>query len=191
MVSALGTNLKLFSTELALKVIAQHEAKIDVSSVHLSSATDGLEKTLPDAPSTPAARVELKATPDSLIDDIASDAFMANLKTWISDTSRDATSAAQGKAMSVALTSGTLKVYDPVEGVVVKAWDIGGNPPKDMERDQITPVGWSQFLKQHVKREDGAGYVKGPDGGYLDLISGNNAYFGAVGSKFYYLTWPR
>lgn len=191
MVSALGTNLKLFSTELALKVIAQHEAKIDVSSVHLSSATDCLEKTLPDAPSTPAARVEFKATPDSLIDDIASDAFMANLKTWISDTSSDATSAAQGKAMSVALMSGTLKVYDPVEGVVVKAWDIGGNPPKDMERDQITPVGWSQFLKQHVKREDGAGYVKGSDGGYLDLISGNNAYFGAVGSKFYYLTWPR
>lgn len=190
MVSALGTHLKLSSTQLALEVIAQHEAQIEIGLEHPSSTTDP-EKLLLDATAPAKARVEIRASSTRSDDDIASDVFMASLKTWIVDTSRDAASAAQGKAMAATLTAGTLKVCDPVEGIVVTAWDIEGKKPEHVKRDQITPAGWSLFLKQHVKREDGVGYVKDSDGGYVDVMSGESAYFGAVGSKFYYLTWPR
>ena len=191
MVSALGTHLKLSSTQLALKVIAQHEAQIDIGQEHPFSTAEGPGKILLDATVAIKARVQINAKPRTSDDDIASDAFMAGLKTWIVETSCDAASAAQGKAMSAALTSRTLKVCDPVEGIIVTAWDIEGGKPEHVKRDQITPAGWSQFLKQHVKREDGIGYVKDSDGGYVDVMSGESAYFGAVGSKFYYLTWPR
>lgn len=190
MVSALGTHLKLSSTQLALEVIAQHEAKIEIGLEHPSSTTSP-EKLLLDATAPAKARVEIRASSTRSDDDIASDVFMASVKTWIVDTSRDAASAAQGKAMAAALTAGTLKVCDPVEGIVVTAWDVEGEKPEHVKRDQITPAGWSLFLKQHVKREDGVGYVKDSDGGYVDVMSGESAYFGAVGSKFYYLTWPR
>lgn len=190
MVSALGTHLKLSSTQLALEVIAQHEAQIEIGLEHPSSTTDP-EKLLLDATAPAKARVEIRASSTRSDDDIASDVFMASLKTWIVDTSRDAASAAQGKAMAATLTAGTLKVCDPVEGIVVTAWDVEGEKPEHVKRDQITPAGWSLFLKQHVKREDGVGYVKDSDGGYVDVMSGESAYFGAVGSKFYYLTWPR
>lgn len=191
MVSALGTHLKLFSTELALKVIAQHEAKIDVDLGHFSLATESPERIALDTAETDQSRIELKAHSDNPNEDIASAIFMTNLKKWITDATIDAASAPQGKAMSLALTSGTLKVCDPVEGVVVLAWDIASEQPKHVKLDKITPAGWSHFLKQHVKREDGVGYIKEPDGGYVDMMSGENAYFGAVGSKLYYLTWPQ
>lgn len=190
MVSALGTHLKLSSTQLALKVIAQHEAQIDIGLEHPSSAKSP-EKILLDATVTAKARVEIRANSTRSDGDIAGGVFMTSLKTWIVETSCDAASAAQGKAMSAALTSGTLKVCDPVEGIVVTAWDVEGQRPVHVKRSQITPAGWSLFLKQHVKREDGVGYVKDADGGYVDVMSGESAYFGAVGSKFYYLTWPR
>ena len=54
----------------------------------------------------------------------------------------------------------------------------------------IAVTGWSDFLKDHLKR-DGSTYARSETGAYVDTISGDNAFFGSVGSRYYYLTWPQ
>ncbi|WP_416408576.1 hypothetical protein [Agrobacterium rosae] len=198
MVSRLVSHVQLLSTELALKAIEKHQAatreRPDCEPLDLSqSPHPTLPK--PDAPSLADKRPTLslvQPTPAAEANgDGATVALMETLKKWLAELSADPTSSAQGKAMSQALTLGTLKVFDPIGGVVISAWDVSTALPAKILSSKIEAVGWSQFLKQHVKRKDGLSYAKDADGSYVDLITGESAFFGAVANKFHYFTWPK
>ncbi len=93
--------------------------------------------------------------------------------------------------MLEALKEGTLTVSDPAEGVQIKAWDVETDKKTTSKpATEIATTGWSDFLKDHLKR-DGSAYAKSSGGAYVDRISGDSAFFGSVGSRYYYLTWPQ
>lgn len=191
MVSGLGSHVQLFSTELALKAISKQEAVSASLPQHSTIDPSLLARCIP----TPEVETVRKAGRISLSEQaetldlspkVTSASFMRELKLWLADLSCDRMNFSRGCAMLQAFASSTLKVFDPVEGVVVKA----GDRDTEVSSEQISAVGWSQFLKSRVKREADNAYSKDEDGNYVDLISGEQAYFGAVGSKFYYFTWP-
>lgn len=196
MASGLVSHVQLLSTELALKAIEQQKERsattppenTDQPSVFIEAST--VDQRAPACARPLLSLVPKTPEPDEDDSDMTGAPFMRNLKAWIGEISADPASAHQGNALAQALASGTLRISDPVEGVAVTAWDIAGDRPHNIQPNEITAVGWSQFLKQHVKREE-AGYVKDSYGNYTDVMSGENAYFGAVDSKFYYLTWPK
>ncbi|KXG86827.1 hypothetical protein [Agrobacterium bohemicum] len=200
MVSRLVSHVQLISTELALKAIEKQQqvaqeypepaALITSQDPHVS-----LPVTTTDAPALPETRGTLSLVPQvgncEAEADSAVVTFMETLKAWLAELAVDPASALQGKAMSQALTSGVLKVFDPIDGVVIPAWDVAAIRPRQNQSERIDAIGWSEFLKQRVKRADGFSYAKDPDGSYLDAMTGESAFFGAVGSKFHYFTWPR
>ncbi|UHS61076.1 hypothetical protein HRR99_05885 [Agrobacterium vaccinii] len=193
MASGLVSYVQLLSTELALKAIEQQQERsvallpTEIDQPYDSTAASAVDEA---APVSSAPLISLVPETPEADDDITGAPFMRSLKAWIGELSADHASVNQGNAMAQSLTSGTLKIHDPVEGVAITAWDVSGERPHTIQRDEINAVGWSQFLKQRVKRGE-AGYAKDADGNYMDVISGQSAYFGAVGSKFYYLTWPK
>jgi hypothetical protein len=193
MASGLVSYVQLLSTELALKAIEQQQERSvallpnDIDQPYDSTAASAVDEA---APVSSAPLISLVPETPEADDDITGAPFMRSLKAWIGELSADQASVNQGNALAQALTSGTLRIFDPVEGVAITAWDVSGERPHTIQHDEINAVGWSQFLKQRVKRGE-AGYAKDADGNYMDEISGQSAYFGAVGSKFYYLTWPK
>lgn len=193
MALGLVSYVQLQSTELALKAIEKQQTP--QADAVTDDAAPTATITQQDA-AEPHVAPALTLVPETMGQDadhgdMTGPAFMRELKTWLAELSGDPASVAQGHAMSQALSSGTLTIHDPVEGGAVIAWDASGIRPQTVARREIAAIGWSQFLKQRVKREDGAGYVKDSDGNYIDMVSGECAYFGAVGSNFYYLTWPK
>lgn len=116
---------------------------------------------------------------------------MKALKETLEELTADPDKASQAKAMLEALTAGTLTVSDPAEGAQVKAWDVAADTKTTSgPAMNIAMTGWSDFLKDHLKR-DGSTYARSETGAYVDTISGDNAFFGSVGSRYYYLTWPQ
>ncbi len=199
MLSRLVSHVQFLSTELALKAI---ENQNPVTPQHLEpDASDVLQNphtplpvTTTDEPALSGARANLSLVVPSSGEAEADDtivAFMETLKIWLADLSVDPTSFVQGNAMWRALGLGVLKVFDPIEGSVIVAWDPASARAPQIQSEKIDAVGWSEFLKQHVKRADGLSYAKDADGSYVDMMTGESAYFGAVGSKFRYFTWPR
>ncbi len=123
--------------------------------------------------------------------DITQASFMTSLKATLEELSKDPSKSTQAKAMLEALAAGTLTVSDPTEGAKIKAWDVEADKTTTSKpATEITTTGWSDFLKDHLKR-DGSAYAKTTGGAYVDSISGDNAFFGNVGSRYYYLTWPQ
>ncbi|NTF31543.1 hypothetical protein [Rhizobium skierniewicense] len=171
MVSGLANVVKLASTELALKAIHSHAAL----------AADAAEHVVTGLP--------LPITTEKTdVEGITGLVFLKNLKTTLIEMSKDPTSAFQGQAMLKAADASALRIFDPIEGVVITAWSASDTQNAS---DRIDAIGWSPFLKQHIKRAQGTAYVKDDNGSYIDLISGESAYFGTVGNKYYYFTWPQ
>lgn len=197
MVSGLGSHVQLLSTKLALKAIEEQQAVTqELPALALANTMPSDESSVNDLPQAeqpstkpqPALSI-IATTAEPEVAYITSAAFMGQLKVWLTELSNDSTTAAQGKAMLQALASHTLKVFDPVEGIVVKAWDIDALEIQDKHCEKMTPIGWSQFLNQHVKRHEGASYAKNADGSFIDITSGESAMFGPVGSNYFYFTW--
>lgn len=193
MVSGLGSHVQLFATELALKAIGRHEAvstELTASTTIDPSLTSRFGQSEPAHARTAAAhegltpRLQLTENADPS-QKVTSTTFMRELKLWLADLTEDRMNFNRGCEMLQAFASSTLKVFDPVEGIVVIAGDVA-----QLQSEAVSAAGWSQFLKRHVKREADNAYSKDEDGNYVDLLSGERAYFGAVGSKFYYFTWP-
>ncbi|TZG37266.1 hypothetical protein [Agrobacterium sp. B1(2019)] len=209
MVSSIDLSTRLTATRLALKAIKEQE---DNPAVTSSSSTRtsllgsyGLDTTNSSS-STNTRLTQLLAqyaqtsNEDTQTDDtdtrlssgdITKVDFMKALKETLEELTADPDKASQAKAMLEALTAGTLTVSDPAEGAQVKAWDVAADT-KTTSRPatDIAMTGWSDFLKDHLKR-DGSAYARSETGAYVDIISGDSAFFGSVGSRYYYLTWPQ
>ncbi|XUY27854.1 hypothetical protein RMR21_005730 [Agrobacterium sp. rho-8.1] len=179
MVSGLANAVKLVSTELALKAIHSHAAL----AVH---AAEKVVVGLPLPITTDKADVD--TTDIEFTGNITDIVFLKTLKTTLIEMSEDPTSAFQGQAMLKAADASALNIFDPIEGVVITAW--GGSATQNAA-GKIDAIGWSPFLKQHIKRAQGTAYAKDDNGSYIDLISGESAYFSTVGNKYYYFTWPQ
>ncbi|NTA36851.1 hypothetical protein [Agrobacterium salinitolerans] len=209
MVSYIDMSTRLTATRMALKAIKEQEDNLAVTS---SSSTRtsllgsyGLDTTNSSS-STNTRLTQLLAqyaqtsNEDTQTDDtdtrlssgdITKADFMKALKETLEELTADPDKASQAKAMLEALTAGTLTVSDPAEGAQVKAWDVAADT-KNISGPamNIAMTGGSDFLKDHLKR-DGSTYARSETGAYVDTISGDNAFFGSVGSRYYYLTWPQ
>jgi hypothetical protein len=209
MVSSIDLSTRLTATRMALKAIKEQE---DNPAVTSSSSTRtsllgsyGLDTTNSSS-STNTRLTQLLAqyaqtsNEDTQTDDtdtrlssgdITKADFMKALKEMLEELTADPDKASQAKAMLEALTAGTLTVSDPAEGAQVKAWDVAADTKTTSgPAMNIAVTGWSDFLKDHLKR-DGSTYARSETGAYVDTISGDNAFFGSVGSRYYYLTWPQ
>ena len=209
MVSSIDLSTRLTATRMALKAIKEQE---DNPAVTSSSSTRtsllgsyGLDTTNSSS-STNTRLTQLLAqyaqtsNEDTQTDDtdtrlssgdITKADFMKALKEMLEELTADPDKASQAKAMLEALTAGTLTVSDPAEGAQVKAWDVAADTKTTSgPAMNIAVTGWSDFLKDHLKR-DGSTYARSETGAYVDTNSGDNAFFGSVGSRYYYLTWPQ
>lgn len=206
MVSSVDLSTRLTATRLALKAIKEQDDNstaasssssraallgaygIDTSS---SSTNTRLTQLLAQYAQTTGEETQTETTPQASSGDITQAAFMKDLKAMLEGLSKDPDKASQAKAMLEALAAGTLTVSDPSEGAQIKAWDVKADSKTTSKpATEIATTGWSDFLKDHLKR-DGSAYVKSASGAYVDSISGNNAFFGSVGSRYYYLSWPQ
>ncbi|OAE37545.1 hypothetical protein [Agrobacterium tumefaciens] len=205
MVSSVDLSTRLTATRLALKAIKDQE---DSAAATTSSARATLLGSygLDTSPSSTNTRLtQLLAqyaqssdrdktddpTPQPLSGDIDKSDFMTALKTMLEGLIKDPDKSTQAKAMLEALEAGTLTVSDPAAGAKIAAWDVGADPKTvSKPTTEIPTEGWSTFLKDHLQR-DGSTYVKSGSGAYVDAASGDNAFFGSVGSRYYYLTWPQ
>ncbi len=95
---------------------------------------------------------------------------------------------AQGQAMAQALKAGTLTVADPLTGRSVAAF----SPDKQQsaKTSEIGASGWSDYLKDHLKRGEDGSFQRARDGSYIDASTGAHAWFGTIGTGYVYLTWP-
>jgi len=205
MVSSVDLSTRINSTKLALKAIKEQEDNSASTSSPRTAILDsyGID-TSPSSTNTRLTQLLAQyaqvSGPDAETDDTSTQApsgditqasFMTSLKTTLEELSKDPSKSTQAKAMLEALAAGTLTVSDPTEGAKIKAWDVEADKTTTSKpATEITTTGWSDFLKDHLKR-DGSAYAKTTGGAYVDSISGDNAFFGNVGSRYYYLTWPQ
>lgn len=208
MVSSIDLSTRLTATRLALKAIKEQEdnSTATSSSTTRTSLLDSYGLDTSSSSSTNTRLTQLLAqyaqteSEDTQTDDtdtqlssgdITKADFMRELKETLEELTKDPDKASQAKAMLEALTAGTLTVSDPAEGAQIKAWDVASDTETTSRpATDIAMTGWSDFLKDHLKR-DGSAYARSETGAYVDTVSGDNAFFGSVGSRYYYLTWPQ
>ncbi len=205
MVSSVDLSTRINSTKLALKAIKEQEDNSASTSSPRTAILDsyGID-TSPSSTNTRLTQLlaqyaQVSGT-DAETDDTSTQApsgditqasFMTSLKATLEELFKDPSKSTQAKAMLEALAAGTLTVSDPTEGAKIKAWDVEADKTTTSKpATEITTTGWSDFLKDHLKR-DGSAYAKTTGGAYVDSTSGDNAFFGNVGSRYYYLTWPQ
>ncbi|HBT68825.1 MAG TPA: hypothetical protein DEB63_12050 [Agrobacterium sp.] len=207
MVSSIDLSTRLTATKLALKAIREQEdnsaattsssprtallASYGVDTSSSSSTNTRLTQLLAQYGQTSDDDTQTDDTNTVSSGDITQADFMKELKETLEELSKDADKSGQAKAMLEALAKGTLTVSDPAEGMQIKAWDVEADKKTTSKpASEIATTGWSDFLKDHLKR-DGSAYTKSAGGAYVDRVSGDNAFFGSVGSRYYYLTWPQ
>lgn len=208
MVSSIDLSTRLTATRLALKAIKEQEdnsaatssstrtSLLDsyglATSSSSSSTNTRLTQLLAQYAQTSSEDTQTEDTDTQLSSgDITKADFMKELKETLEELTKDPDKASQAKAMLEALAAGTLTVSDPAEGTQIKAWDVASDTETTSRpATDIAMTGWSDFLKDHLKR-DGSAYARSETGAYVDSVSGDNAFFGSVGSRYYYLTWPQ
>lgn len=214
MVSALQS-VRLLTSQYMLKAMKQVEQQqqqqsqgstaqsallsrygIDTSSSSSSGSGSGILSTMLDAleATYDVASSSTDTTENPAIsDDITTASFMKGLKAKLTDLKTQPGYADQAEAMLAALKAGTLTVSDPVNGRQIKAWDATSDAEKNTTSKPGTAIdntGWSDFLKAHLTRGEGGTYARQADGSFVDKPTGQNAYFGTIGSDYVYLTWP-
>ncbi|ARM13873.1 MULTISPECIES: hypothetical protein [Rhizobium] len=163
---------------------------LDPSSASLLSnqALSGLLDTLSSQSDTTE---ETDATGDGA--DITSASFMAMLKQQLQEAAAAEGESGKAHNMLAALEAGTLTISDPTQGVSVAAWDVDDPDEADTESKAgkaIDVSGWSDFLNAHLERGSDGAFVK-ENGSYVDQTTDSNAFFGLIGSNYYYLSWPQ
>jgi hypothetical protein len=134
--------------------------------------------------------------------DITTASFMTLLKQNLTSTAAGSTDGAkQAQAMLTALDAGTLTVSDPTNGVSITAWDPTAKTSTDgtattdattataNTATTIPTADWNDYLKAHLARNADGTLTRTADNSFVDKSSGNEAYFGQVGTQFYYLSW--
>ncbi|ARQ11668.1 hypothetical protein NXC12_CH03701 [Rhizobium etli] len=206
MVSALD-NTRMVSTQYALKNLRSSDESsedtqsssaasilcsygLDSSSASLLSnqALSGLLDTLSSKDDTPD---ETDTTDDSA--DVTSASFMSILKRQLQEAATAEGESGKAHDMLAALEAGTLTISDPTQGVSIPAWDVDDPDEADTESkagEAINVSGWSDFLDAHLERGSDGAFVK-ENGSYVDQTNNSNAFFGLIGSNYYYLSWPQ
>ncbi|MBB3350661.1 hypothetical protein FHT70_000565 [Rhizobium sp. BK049] len=134
---------------------------------------------------------ETDTTGDSA--DVTSASFMSMLKQQLQEAAAAEGESGKAHDMLAALEAGTLTISDPTQGVSVPAWDIDDPDEADTESkagEAIDVSGWSDFLDAHLERGSDGAFVK-ENGSYVDQTSASHAFFGLIGSNYYYLSWPQ
>ncbi|MBB5575112.1 MULTISPECIES: hypothetical protein [Rhizobium] len=205
MVSALTTT-RLLSSQMALQLLQTPDASQDSSSDPLlddssSSSSSNDVSSLPSQSQASltsmlnglsANQTDSSATSQS-DPDMTSSSFMSLLKQNLQDAVKSEGKGGQAQAMLDALDNGTLTVSDPTKGVSITAWDASADSEQGTTSktgDTIPTSDWNDFLKAHLERGSDGTFVKNSDGSFIDKVTGNEAYFGQVGSQYYYITWP-
>ncbi|RFB90168.1 hypothetical protein B5K11_19060 [Rhizobium leguminosarum bv. trifolii] len=163
---------------------------LDSSSASLLSnqALSGLLDTLSSQSDTSD---QTDATEDGA--DVTSASFMSMLKEQLQDAATAEGESGKAHDMLAALEAGTLTITDPTQGVSIAAWDVDDPDEADTEGKagkQVDTSGWSDFLDAHLARGADGAFVK-ENGTYVDQTNDSNAYFGLIGSNYYYLSWPQ
>ncbi|WFU09371.1 hypothetical protein QA646_00430 [Rhizobium sp. CB3090] len=201
MVSALTTT-RLLSSQMALQLLQSPDASQDSSSAPLLG--DSSSSDLSSLPSQSQASLtsmlnglsanQTDSSSTSQSDpDMTSSSFMDLLKQNLQDAVKSEGKGGQAQAMLDALDNGTLTVSDPTKGVSIQAWDVDADTEQGTTSktgDTIPTSDWNDFLKAHLERGSDGTFVKNSDGSFVDKTTGNEAYFGQVGSQYYYITWP-
>ncbi|MET0747216.1 MAG: hypothetical protein ABWY49_03415 [Rhizobium sp.] len=218
MVTALSST-RLIAAQLALKVLQADDTtdtsssdgsslgssiSNDVSSLpssaqaSLASMLNSLSNSQADDATTPASSDTASTATAST--DITTASFMALLKQNLTATAAGSSDGAkQAQAMLAALDAGTLTVSDPTIGVSITAWDptaAANNATPSATAGAtantataIPTADWNDYLKDHLQRNSDGTFTRAADNSFVDKTSGNEAYFGQVGTQFYYLTW--
>jgi hypothetical protein len=215
MVSALA-NTRLIASQMALQILTA--SADDSSSQDDSSSTPGsgdisslpsssqasLTSSLNGMAASQADTTSASSSSTVASTDITTSSFMALLKQNLTATAKKNDDGGQAQAMLDALNNGTLTVNDPINGVSITAWDPSAAANTDTT-DQATSTSgtsstgntgttipttdWNDYLKTHLERGSNGTFTRASDGSFIDKTTGKEAYFGQVGSQFYYLTW--
>ncbi|MBX5158622.1 MULTISPECIES: hypothetical protein [unclassified Rhizobium] len=125
--------------------------------------------------------------------DVTSASFMSMLKKQLQDAAAAEGESGKAHDMLAALEAGTLTISDPTQGVSIAAWDVDdADEAETQSKDgkEIDVSGWSDFLDAHLERGADGAFVK-ENGSYVDQTNDSNAFFGLIGSNYYYLSWPQ
>ncbi|MDK4732523.1 hypothetical protein [Rhizobium sp. CNPSo 3490] len=134
---------------------------------------------------------ETDTTGDSA--DVTSASFISMLKQQLQEAAAAEGESGKAHDMLAALEAGTLTISDPTQGVSVPTWDIDDPDEADTESkagEAIDVSGWSDFLDAHLERGSDGAFVK-ENGSYVDQTNASHAFFGLIGSNYYYLSWPQ
>lgn len=203
MVSALATT-RLIASQMALQLLQPSNPSQDSDNSPLLGNSSGDPSNLPSQSQASLSALlnslTAKQSDDSTASqaddsstDITSSSFMDLLKQNLQDAVKAEGPDGQAQAMLDALNNGTLTVSNPPAGVSITAWDVDSADEKDTTSKTGTSIDtsdWNTFLKAHLQRGSNGAFVRNDDGSFVDKTTGNEAYFGQVGSQFYYLTWP-
>jgi hypothetical protein len=214
MVSALA-NTRLIASQMALQILtasaddgtSQDDSSSTPGSGDISSLPSSSQASLTSILNGMAASQTDTTTSSSsnlASTDITTDSFMALLKQNLTATAKKNDDGGQAQAMLDALNNGTLTVNDPINGVSITAWDPSaaadtsttdqaasttGTSSTSKTGTTIPTADWNDYLKTHLERGSNGTFTRANDGSFIDKTTGNEAYFGQVGSQFYYLTW--
>ncbi|MBB3592117.1 hypothetical protein FHX08_002461 [Rhizobium sp. BK529] len=125
--------------------------------------------------------------------DITTASFMALLRQNMTAAADAKGENSQEAAMLAAFKKGQLAVTDPIQGVSIKAWDVTDPKEADVEQKKGTAIktdDWNDFLRDHLQRDSHGRLVRSENGSFIEKGTGNEVYFGQVGTQNYYITWP-
>jgi hypothetical protein len=123
--------------------------------------------------------------------DITTASFMALLRQNMTAAADAKGDGSQEAAMLAAFKKGQLTVTDPTQGVSIKAWDVTKEPDVDQKKGTAVKTDdWNDFLRDHLQRDSHGRLVRSENGSFIEKGSGNEVYFGQVGTQNYYITWP-
>lgn len=197
-------SLRLYNTQLALRTLRVGNAVEDDTSrtsrsasllaggssgsVHSSSKLSILLGGLSGNSGTTKTATPPAAS--KVTNDVTSSDFMKALTAKLKASVNDPVSGKQAQAMLTAMKNGTLSVSDPTKGVAIHAWNPDDKNSKAAKPEKIEKDNWNEFLKDHLKRSDKGAFARTSDGSYIDKPTGQNAFFGSLNGKYYYVTWP-
>ncbi|MBT9369357.1 hypothetical protein [Rhizobium sp. CSW-27] len=200
MVSSIDT-VRLWSTQTAIRVFKETDQQQETGQQSLASTIlSGYGIDSDEDSSTTYSLADFLATDTSADDtdeasqqtistDIGSQSFMTGLKERLEELKQAPATRAQAEAMLTALDEGRLTVTDAEGAEAVTAWDATKKDATQNTPSATTQAEWSGFLKQHLQRDGSGKYVRNEDGSYIDKTTGDSAFFGMIGDKYYYLSW--
>lgn len=204
MVSSVS-DVRLWSTQTALRIMKQTDQEqaagtgsgslasrllsdygIDDNDDGVESGTYGLLSTIAEQQDSAAADNSALQQPDS----ITSKDFFTFLKRQLEEMKNEPGKVGQAEAMLKALDAGTLTVSDAAEGKSIRVTDPEKASTQETKSTELTSKDWGTFLRDHLTRENGGIFARNADGSYVDRQNGEHAFYGSLGEKSYYLTWP-